>query len=513
MEGGYNLKNFDSVSIVGMSGEKITCGHIECTETTTLRLNNTIKLTGDYVYQVILKSKNQSSITLKIKDQEFELSSKIEWKRFVQKFSVEDNESSYIDLIFNSGEYWFYNAKLETGTIATAWTPAPEDFDQKLYSIQSNFEQRADSIELSVASKQDILPAKIRYIRDYLALATDNTESCWVECKVMTNNTNIVSGEQNVACLTSTILSSDIELKNIKNFVDEDLETSVITTDSDWHYIQIDLGEENAINTGYITIYHKEGKSYNHKLVVSLDGNNWYELFNSEKNGTYDETSDGKTYLINDGLVNKNLSFIKVNLDSITQKVQDAENNYASIVTDVDSIVQRVESVENTAQEIQDDTIPALTDSVNKKISEIKLNSDQISQQVTSIQDTVEKQAQEILDANGWRVSLANIGAYDDSYATEKVSMSLTHDGMTITRSASEGYRTQFTGDTIKIEYDNGRGTYENAMSIEKDLMYLTRLKVKNGVDHYTIKEIPMTYTFGDSKIGSLVFISSSGNS
>lgn len=93
MEGGYNLKNFDSVSIVGMSGEKITCGHIECTETTTLRLNNTIKLTGDYVYQVILKSKNQSSITLKIKDQEFELSSKIEWKRFVQKFSVEDNES------------------------------------------------------------------------------------------------------------------------------------------------------------------------------------------------------------------------------------------------------------------------------------------------------------------------------------------------------------------------------------------------------------------------------------
>lgn len=91
--------------------------------------------------------------------------------------------------------------------------------------------------------------------------------------------------------------------------------------------------------------------------------------------------------------------------------------------------------------------------------------------------------------------------------------MSLTHDGMTITRSASEGYRTQFTGDTIKIEYDNGRGTYENAMSIEKDLMYLTRLKVKNGVDHYTIKEIPMTYTFGNLKIGSLVFISSSGNS
>ena len=50
-------------------------------------------------------------------------------------------------------------------------------------------------------------------------------------------------------------------------------------------------------------------------------------------------------------------------------------------------------------------------------------------------------------------------------------------------------------------------------MSIERDLMYLTRIKVKNGIDHYTIKEIPIQYNLDGSNIGCLAFISSSGNS
>ena len=69
------------------------------------------------------------------------------------------------------------------------------------------------------------------------------------------------------------------------------------------------------------------------------------------------------------------------------------------------------------------------------------------------------------------------------------------------------------TGDTIKIEFDDGRGNFESVMSIDRDLMYLTRIKVKNGIDHYTIKEIPIQYNLNGSNVGCLAFISSSGNS
>ena len=401
------------------------------------------------------------------------------------------------------------NVSQNTQTINTI-NQTVESFDGKI----SDIEQTANEIELLVGNKQDIIPSNIRYIRDWLNGNSIDDENRWAEIKVTVNDTNLASGEINIAAgITPT---SDISsITNISKYTDGQTDTYASSSQSDWHYLQIDLGENNTFDAGYITVWHfyDDNRKYNHKLEISADGTSWFTLYDSEKYGMYTETNEGKTYFIQNDLLSKEMSFLKLDIDGINAKVQENANNYSSISADVSSIIQRVESVESTTQDLQNTEIPEFKEDVQQQISEIKSESDSITMTVSQIQNDVTQQAQQIIEAGEWKVSLANIGAYDSSYATQTVNMSLTPNGLTISRSASEGYRTQMTGDTIKIEYDDGRGNFESVMSIERDLMYLTRIKVKNGIDHYTIKEIPIQYNLDGSSIGCLAFISSSGNS
>ena len=52
----------------------------------------------------------------------------------------------------NSASYIIKNIKLEKGNIPTDWTPAPEDYDSKLITAQSEIKQTTDSIKASVSA-------------------------------------------------------------------------------------------------------------------------------------------------------------------------------------------------------------------------------------------------------------------------------------------------------------------------------------------------------------------------
>lgn len=378
-------------------------------------------------------------------------------------------------------------------------------FEQDVSDMEGNLseiEQLAKSIELSVQNKQDLIPYKIRYVRDWLNGNNIDSQNRFVGIEINSNETNLESGNINLALGKTP--TSDVYITNASYYTDGSLDTYA-SLGSGEHYLQIDLGENNNSNVDSITVWHyfQDGRTYNHKLQVSMDGELWYTLYDSEVYGKYSETSNGKTYYIDDSVTDKKLAFIKVDVENISQRVQENENNFASINTQFNEITQRVESVESTNQQIQSKDLPELENNLDKKIAEIKVTAENITNTVESIEGEVKKQAQEILEAGEWKVSLANIGAYDESYATEVVSMSLNYDGMTIQRSKSEGYRSVFTGETIRIDYDNGRDVYEPVMTIDKDEMTLTRTYVKNGIDHGTIKEIPATY----GTIAALLFI------
>lgn len=514
---GYKLTK---VETSGMYGETIECGHLLCTESSTIRLNGVLKDSSNYVFQIKVKSSATSNILVAINTKETSFVSTAAWNNTILKFSDVVNNPNYIEITFSAGEYWFYNIQLETGSIPSDWSQAAGDLTDDILAIKTEFKQRADSIEASVSTKQDVVPSKIRYIRDWQKGNSVDATCRWTNIQIIVNNTNLESGEINIIQPSAITLSSDVSITNITNFVDGNTSTyASYDTNTAWHYIQIDVGTDNAFDEGTITVWHRydDANSYrfNHKLQISSDGRNWYSLFDSERLGAYEENSYGRSYLVNDGLITKNLSFLRLDINSITEKVQENASNYAQLKVESNAISGRVEGVENTTNELQNTTIPNLDSKLTKNISDVRQQADNITTRVSKIEGTVEKQTQEIIDANGWRVEMANIGAYpeDPSIATKVVSMALTNEGVTINRAAAEGYRTQLTGDTVKIQYDNGRGVYDDAMKIEKDLMYLTRLMVKNGIDHGTLKEIPTNYTVNGNNVGCLVFISSSGNS
>lgn len=367
---------------------------------------------------------------------------------------------------------------------------------------------QADNIHLEVEKKDDVIPTQIRYIRDYLN-GNDKDETnhfCMIE--VLSNETNLSSGVVNLS--SGLVPTSDVEITDAANYTDSDLNTYA-STPSGNHYLQLDLknGEEPIPQVDSIHIWHySDNRKCKHKLQVSEDGVTWYTLYNSELQGDYSETSDGKIYYIDDNTISKNMAFIDVSIDKITQKVQKNEEICASITTEIGKVTTRVEEVESVANEAINTALPNLESNINKKIADIQVAANGITNSVVKIEDNLKKQAQEILEAGKWKVSLANIGGYDSKYADTEVYMELTPNGLTVSRSASDGYKTQITGDTIRIDYDNGRGQYDNAMLIDRDLMHLTRVYVKNGIDHGTIKEIPQRY----GTIGALVFVSSVGS-
>lgn len=548
-------------------------------------LEDVVKIVGDYSFSIWVKSaKSDCSTTFNVLGTSITESITTKWKKVSTTVKIDSLDNNNINIIpdINTTIY-LYEGFLSEGIIDNSWIPAPEDSEEIMESIKSEFNQtanrieqkvaasdgrittlstaidgvdteiknakgdsaslkaridgisadvsnasgeigkvnvRAESIELGLSKKKDITPFNIRYIRDWQKGNSVDTTCRWTNIQVIVNNTNIESGEVNIIQPSSITLSSDVSITNITNFVDGNVSTyASYATNTEWHYIQIDLGTDNTFDDGTITVWHRcdDTNSYrfNHKLEISSDGENWYSLFNSEVTDAYEESSYGKSYLINDGLITKNLSFLRLDINSITEKVQENANNYAQLKVESNALTGRVEGVENTTSDLQNTTIPNLDTKLTKNISEVKQQADSISNRVSKVEGTVEKQTQEIIDANGWRVEMANIGAYpeDPSVATKVVSMALSNEGVTINRAASEGYRTQLTGDTVKIQYDNGRGVYDDAMKIEKDLMYLTRLMVKNGIDHGTLKEIPTNYTVNGNNVGCLVFISSSGNS
>lgn len=83
---------------------------------------------------------------------------KSDWERYWVTWKTLPTVSGLKNLIpcrqpagFKS-EVWLYGVKLERGSVPTDWSPAPEDYDSKLATAQSEIKQTTDSIKASVSS-------------------------------------------------------------------------------------------------------------------------------------------------------------------------------------------------------------------------------------------------------------------------------------------------------------------------------------------------------------------------
>ena len=145
---GYTLTQ---QSVTGINGESVTCGHLTCTEKSTLRLNDVLRESGDYYFQMKIKSKAAATVQLYIGTSIFNFSTTTSFIHFTQLCSnINTAPHKYIEIVFPIGEYWFYNMQLESGNIMTAWAFCMDDLKDELGAHTSWIEQTNQKIQMFV---------------------------------------------------------------------------------------------------------------------------------------------------------------------------------------------------------------------------------------------------------------------------------------------------------------------------------------------------------------------------
>lgn len=220
--------------------------------------------------------------------------------------------------IYEKGYYLWYRTRTKytdnadyvysTATCDTSWKSVSNILDiignwsstETISESFSNVTKKVDSITQEV--KRNTRISQFRYIRDYIKGNTVNGAAHWVELQVYKDDTNIAKGKI-VTCSGTGVNLERITDGSLSSGYAE-IEGGQITTTNDlngFKYIQLDLGQVYT-NIQKIKIWHyyTDNRAYYHKLEVSKDGNEWYRFFDSDKNGLYQETVKGKTYIIDD---------------------------------------------------------------------------------------------------------------------------------------------------------------------------------------------------------------------
>ena len=169
-------------------------------------------------------------------------------------------------------EVWLYGVKLEKGKIPTDWTPAPEDYDSKLATAQSEIKQTTDSIKASVSAldKSTVKSASLTINTDGIVMkagksTTDVANAIGSYFAVNQNAINLFSDKINVKgsmIVDGAITSTKIASKSINT---AHLNGKIITAD----VISTGAITANAIKAGAVTTSAMSANSINGDRITA----------------------------------------------------------------------------------------------------------------------------------------------------------------------------------------------------------------------------------------------------
>lgn len=344
--------------------------------------------------------------------------------------------------------------------------------DDKISGQMSYTNQKADEI-ISIVGKNLFESINVRYIRDWLYSNNIDTENRFVECRVISsNNENIAEGILPTAYTNDLTEITDID--NLSIYTDNTVDTEYIYH-SDCTVLQLDLGNiYTNIETIQVYHYYTDGRKNETKLEISEDGINWITVYDSSINKTYAETQNGYTHLIRSESIADQISFLKQTINSFNLTIKENNDNYSSIQQTINSITT----------EIQD------------------------------ANDKVESYARQVIDANGWKLEMARIGAYNNyDEAIETCIEMNPYEGIAVSSTDKMGYKTKLQPDRLVGVYGDGVSGEETVFSVSGDLTYSKRFKTDTGVDFGSMKIIPVKYKENDKEYNMLSFVRGGGNS
>ena len=140
-----------------------------------------------------------------------QISSGTSWKKFVKTVEVDEitETNDSIDIEIENGAIgYFYEAYLSEGVSDTSWSPAPEDVDDNIESVKSEFTQTAEEIKMSVKNiKGDVSNLNIQVGK--------------IEQSVADNKGNISSLTTTVSGINTTVKKQGESISNIDQKADK----------------------------------------------------------------------------------------------------------------------------------------------------------------------------------------------------------------------------------------------------------------------------------------------------
>jgi hypothetical protein len=200
-----------------------------------------------------------------------------EWKRYVVSGNITKNADihSYWRVILATndiGTVQFKLPKLEAGSVVSAPSPAPEDYDSKLASAQSEIKQTTDAIKASVSSldKSTVKSASLTINTDGIVMkagksTTDVANAIGSYFAVNQNAINLFSDKINVKAnmiVDGSITSTKIASKSINT---AHLNGKIITAD----VIATGAITANAIKAGAVTTDKMTANSINGDRITA----------------------------------------------------------------------------------------------------------------------------------------------------------------------------------------------------------------------------------------------------
>lgn len=430
-----------------------------------------------------------------------------------------------IDLTVGNMEKEISQLSIRAGEIEQTVKDTEKNLTSKIESTAGEINQKVEDTkndlkaEISLSADNIIHTVgknhvtAIRYIRDWLNGSNLDNQNRWTEINVFSKNVNIANG---IIPICKDEDGSAITIQYPERYTDGDT-SKYIEAETGWKCLELDLGQvKNDID--YITIWHEYPltsaeldavKIFNHRLQVSTDGKTWFTLYDSryQQSGGYKEDPSGKTYYINDTIINDNFSSVQQNIAGINTTIQNVEENLRTEIKEsangFNVNIQKISQDLENAKSALNNAIDSLNTSFNVELGKI-------TGIIEGIDETTDQKISSAIQqsASGWQGVFKKYGMYNDGVSSEQINVTIDGKGVQVLN-PSTSRSTQMTTNGFEGWYNGNKVFW-----MQEDATKTSRVYADRGVELPTLKMIPLTVQDNNSITrNGIAFVKTGGSS
>lgn len=212
-------------------------------------LENVAKIVGDYSFSIWVKSaKSDCLTTFNVLGTSITESITTKWKKVSTTVKIDSLDNNNINIIPDvNTTIYLYEGFLSEGIIDNSWTPAPEDSEEIMESIKSEFNQTADRIEQKVTASDGRITTLSTTV-DGIDTEIKNAKGDSTTLKARIDGISVVANNAD-----GKITKLETNVDGIKQTVSEEYETKNDATKKETEIKQNIEGFKSTVSSKYVT--------------------------------------------------------------------------------------------------------------------------------------------------------------------------------------------------------------------------------------------------------------------